>query len=218
MSGRVAAWLASIPAAYVYAAVFALVFAEDALFFGFVLPGETAVVVGGVLASRGHISLGALIPVVVVAAIAGDSVGYEIGRRAGPRILDSALLRDRRAALAKAEHLLRTRGRTAVFIGRFAAFFRATMPALAGSARMPYRQFLPANAAGGLVWGVSNAVLGYFVGSAYAHAASLMGQGIAVGLLIAAIAALVIWRRRRRRGGAGETVRVDAHERHHVDR
>lgn len=66
-----------------YAVVAALVFGETAIFLGFVLPGEAAVVLGGVLASRGHVSLALLIAVVVVAAVTGPLMGYEIGRRMG---------------------------------------------------------------------------------------------------------------------------------------
>ena len=69
-----------------YTVIAALVFGETALFLGFVLPGETAVVIGGVLASRGHLSLATLAAVVVVAAVAGPVVGYEIGRRMGDRL------------------------------------------------------------------------------------------------------------------------------------
>lgn len=82
-----------------YLVVGALVFAEAAIFVGFVLPGETAVVLGGVLAATGHLSLPVLLVVVVVAAVVGDSVGYEVGRRFGPRVLGSRLLRRHQARL-----------------------------------------------------------------------------------------------------------------------
>ncbi|HEY5182305.1 MAG TPA: hypothetical protein VIJ07_21450 [Dermatophilaceae bacterium] len=69
-----------------------LVFVEDALLVGFVIPGETAAILGGVAASLGHAPLAAVIAVVIVAAIAGDSVGYEVGRQMGPRILSLPIL------------------------------------------------------------------------------------------------------------------------------
>ena len=77
-----------LPPGLVYGLIAALVFAEAALFVGFVFPGETAVVVGGVLASQGTLSLPLLLVIGVVAAVAGDSVGYEIGKKYGPRLLD----------------------------------------------------------------------------------------------------------------------------------
>ena len=76
----------------------ALVFGETAIFLGFILPGEAAVVLGGVLASRGHISLPLLIGVVVITAVAGPFVGYEIGKRMGDRLFTSPRLRRVRLA------------------------------------------------------------------------------------------------------------------------
>src|SRR5262249_7173207 len=138
----------------VYVLVGLIVFAEDALFVGFVIPGETAAVLGGVIASRGHVSYPLIALTVVVAAIVGDSVGFEVGRRAGPRILNLRILQRHRARLDAAQDLLRRRGGSAVFVGRFVAFFRAVMPALAGTSHMRYPKFLAFNAAGGIVWGV----------------------------------------------------------------
>lgn len=132
-----------------YLLAFGLVFAEDALFVGFVLPGETAAVLGGVLASQGVVNLEAMMLVVVVAAILGDSVGYEIGRRFGPRILELRALANHRNRLQRAQEFVRQRGAPAVFLGRFVAFFRAVVPGLAGMSKMPYGRFLAWNAAGG---------------------------------------------------------------------
>jgi membrane protein DedA with SNARE-associated domain len=137
----------------VYIVVAALVFAEDALFVGFILPGETAAVLGGVIASQGRVQLWLMIVLVVAAAIVGDTVGYEIGRHVGPRILNLRVLDRHRRRLDDAQEFLRRRGGWAVFFGRFVAFFRAVMPALAGASLMPYRRFLAFNASGGLVWG-----------------------------------------------------------------
>src|ERR1700712_1771585 len=96
-----------------------VVFAEDALFVGFVLPGETVAVLGGVAAKFGHVPLAAVLAVVVVAAIVGDSVGYEVGRQLGPRILGSRLLRDRQEGIERAQRFLARRGGSAVFLGRW---------------------------------------------------------------------------------------------------
>ncbi len=156
-----------------------VVFAEDALFVGFVLPGETVAILGGVAANRGHVSLAAVIAVVVVAAIVGDSVGYEVGRHLGPRILGLRVLRrpQRQRRLADAQELLARRGGSAVFLGRWVAFFRAVMPALAGTARMPYPKFLAFNAAGGLVWGTAVVLAGYLAGASYAKVEKALGPG-----------------------------------------
>jgi len=121
----------------VYLIVGLVVFAEDAIFVGFVVPGETAAVLGGVIASRGGASLVIMVVLVVAAAIIGDTVGYEVGRHLGTRILDARFLAKRRHRIEKAQDFLRRRGGAAVFLGRFVAFFRAVMPALAARPACP---------------------------------------------------------------------------------
>lgn len=191
--------LLTVPAAVVYTVVGLLVFAEDALFVGFVLPGETAAVLGGVAASRGHVQLWVVTVVVVLAAIAGDSVGYEVGRKLGPRILKLRILTRHQRRLDEAQAFLQRRGGSAVFLGRFVAFFRAVMPALAGTARMPYRRFLPFNAAGGLVWGTGFVLLGYLAGNSYVAVERTVGRGGAIAVAAIAVVAVLVWRIREHR-------------------
>jgi membrane-associated protein len=153
-----------LPGGLVYGLVALLVFSEAALFVGFILPGETAVLVAGVVASRGHVNVVTLCVIVVVSAIVGDSVGYEVGRRYGERLLTLPIIRGRRAGIESALEGLRRRGPIYVFVARFTAFLRAIMPGLAGMSPMSYRRFFVANASGALVWGVSYTLLGYFAG------------------------------------------------------
>lgn len=187
-----------------YLLAFALVFAEDALFVGFVLPGETAAVLGGVLASQGVVNLEAMIAIVVVAAILGDSVGYEIGRRFGPRILEMGPLARHRHRLQRAQDFVRDRGAPAVFLGRFVAFFRAVVPGLAGISRMPYGRFLAWNAAGGIVWGVGCVLIGWFAGNSFARIEAVAGLAAAVVVAVIVIGAVVVWVVRRHRREAAE--------------
>jgi len=187
----------SVPGVLVYVLVGLIVFAEDALFVGFVIPGETAAVLGGVDASRGHVKLWLIIVTVVVAAIIGDTVGYEIGRHVGPRVLQVRILDRHRRRLDDAQDFLARRGGSAVFLGRFVAFFRAVMPALAGTARMPYLKFLAYNAAGGLLWGAGFVLLGYVAGNSYAKVDKAVGRGAALAVLALVLAALLIWRVRK---------------------
>ena len=182
------------PAWTVLGTIALVVFAEDALFVGFVLPGETVAILGGVAANRGHVPLTAVIAVVVLAAIVGDSVGYEVGRHAGPRVLGLPVLRRRQGRLDDARDFLARRGGSAVFLGRWVAFFRAVMPALAGTARMPYPRFLAYNAAGGLVWGVAVVLAGYFAGASYARVEKALGPGAAVVVVVLALVGLGVWR------------------------
>ena len=131
--------------------------------------------------------------------MAGDTVGYEVGRRFGPRFLIRAPEKTPGEAGA-AQDFLRRRGGSAVFLGRFVAFFRAVMPALAGISRMHYPRFLAFNAAGGLVWGAGCVLLGFFAGNSYEAVAKVAGRDVTAGVVLAALAAVVIWRIRKARG------------------
>jgi membrane-associated protein len=182
-----------------YLVVAALVFGETALFFGFVLPGEIAVVLGGVLASRGRVSLPLLMLVVVAAAIIGPLVGYEVGRRMGGRVIGSRFLRRVSGTMEKGASALNSRGAIAVLVGRFTAVLRALMPALAGTAGMPYRTFVVYNAIGGVIWGIGYCLLGYLAGSAYAAVERQVGAGFAIAIAALVVVALVIWAVRRHR-------------------
>jgi len=188
--------LLAVPAPAAYAIVAALVFAEAALFVGFVLPGETAVLLGGVLAATGRLSLPVLIALVVIAAVAGDSVGYEVGRHLGPRVLSTRLLRRHAGRLDGARRMLRERGGWAVFLGRFTAFLRALVPALAGVSHLPYRRFLLFNAAGALVWGSGVVLLGFSAGHSYPAVERALGRTSAVLLAVVAVAVVAVVVRR----------------------
>lgn len=194
--------LLNVQGALVFVLVGLFVFAEDAIFVGFVVPGETAAVIGGVIASRGHVSFPLIALTVVVAAIAGDTVGYEIGRHLGPRILNLKILDKRRSRLDSAQDFLRRRGGAAVFLGRFVAFFRAVMPALAGISRMRYPKFLAYNAAGGLGWGVAFTLVGFLAGNSYTTIEKSVGRWAAIAVAAVVVAALVVWRVREHRSEA----------------
>jgi membrane protein DedA with SNARE-associated domain len=184
---------------WLYLIVFALVFAEDALFFGFVIPGETAAVLAGVQAWRGQAHLSVVMIVVVLAAIIGDSVGFEIGKHFGPRLMRTRMLRNHQERLEQARGFLARRGGLAVFLGRFVAFFRATMPALAGISRMPYRKFLFYNALGGIVWGITFTTLGFQAGESYHRVEHQAGRGAAIAAAAVVVALLLVWKIRSHR-------------------
>lgn len=187
-----------------------VVFAEDAIALGFVIPGETVALLAGAAANLGHVSLVGVLIVVVVAAIVGDSVGYEVGRHLGPRVLRLPILAKRRERVDGARAFLSRRGGTAVFLGRWTAFFRAVMPFLAGTARMPYRRFVSWNALGGLSWGVTVVLLGYGAGASYARVEKVVGPAAAGVVLAIVLVAVVGWRARKhraeRRDDAGDLV------------
>jgi membrane protein DedA with SNARE-associated domain len=191
--------LLDAPPLLVYVLVALLVFGEAAVFAGFVLPGETAVVLGGVLAARHGIDLRVLLVLVVVAAIVGDSVGYEVGRTFGDRVLALRPLRRHTERLDRAQEFLRERGGFAVFLGRWTAFLRAVMPGLAGVSRMPYRRFLLWNAIGGVVWGVTFCLVGYLAGNSYEVVEKRLGVAGAAGSAVLVVAVLVVVHVRRHR-------------------
>ena len=202
MLGQLSGWVA-------IGLIAALVFGETAIFLGFVLPGEAAVVFGGVLASRGHLSFPVLIVAVVLTAVAGPLVGYEVGRRLGDRLWTMRGLRRVTGPLGRARLTLRERGGPAVLAGRFVAVVRALMPAAAGAADMPYRVFLLHNVIGGLIWGVGYSLLGYLAGSAYGIVERKVGAGLAVLIGAAVIALAAAWAWRRHRAAQGHAAADD---------
>jgi membrane-associated protein len=186
-----------------YLVIAALVFGETAVFLGFVLPGEIAAVLGGVLASRGHLSLPLVIVIVVAAAISGPFIGYEVGKRTGDRLFRARGLRRVQGGVDRTRAVLARRGGVAVLLGRFVAIVRALMPAAAGAARVRYRTFTLYNVLGGLIWGVGYVVLGYVAGSAYAVIEREVGTGLAIAIGVLVVAAIAVWLYRRHRSAAG---------------
>jgi membrane-associated protein len=187
----------------------ALVFGETAVFLGFVIPGETAAVLGGVLASRGRVSLPLLIIVVVAAAITGPLIGYEIGRHLGGRVIAARRMRRVASGMDRAQAVVHRRGGLAVLFGRFVAILRAVVPAVAGTTRMPYRTFLIYNMLGGLIWGIGYCLLGYAAGSAYAAIERTVGTGVAIVVAVGVLGGVGFWLvRRHRRERAGPDVAV----------
>lgn len=200
MIGFVEGVLTSVPTWVVYLAVFAFPFLEASVFLGFVFPGETALVLGGVLASQGRINLTPVIVLAIVGAIAGDAVGYAVGRRFGPGLQSSRLgqlVGEKRWRASEA--FLRRRGGPAVFVGRFTALLRALVPSAAGMARLPYRTFALWNALGGSLWASGFVIAGYAAGASYKKVESYLGRGALAltAVIVVALVAVHFWRRRR---------------------
>jgi len=183
-----------------------VVFVEDALFVGFVVPGETVAILGGVAASLGHVPLAAVLIVVVVAAIVGDTVGFEVGRHLGGRVVALRAFDRHRERIDQAQDFLGRRGGAAVFLGRWTAFLRAVMPALAGMSKMHYPTFLVWNAAGGIAWGSVVVTAGYLAGRSYARVETWLGRGAAVAVGVVVVVALVVWQVRRHRAESAKGV------------
>jgi membrane-associated protein len=194
--------LLSMPAWLVLLAVFALPALESSAFLGFLFPGESAVLLGGVAASQGHVPLAAVMVGGVGGAILGDAVGYVVGRRWGRRILSRRGRLTNHRHLERAERALLRGGGRAVFLGRFTVALRVMIPGLAGMARMPYRRFAAANIAGGIAWGVLIATAGYLAGNSWhtvEHYIAEAGAGVTVAVVALLLAGNLIRRRVRLR-------------------
>jgi membrane protein DedA with SNARE-associated domain len=169
--------------------------------FGLPLPGETTLIACAVLASQGSLSIGWVIAVAIAAAIIGDNLGYWVAREHGRSLLDRFGVTRRYADryLPVTERFFARHGGKTVFLGRFVAVLRVTAAWAAGLSRMSWRRFLAWNAAGGIVWATSVALIAYFVGEAAAAAIGRYGLYAGGGVLLLAAVGFVIARRIERR-------------------
>jgi membrane protein DedA with SNARE-associated domain len=169
--------------------------------FGLPLPGETALIACGVLASQGVLSIVWVIAVAVAAAIIGDNLGYWVAREGGRPLLARYRLTRRYAEryLPRGERFFQKHGGKAVFFGRFVAVLRVTAAWTAGLSRMHWWRFLAWNAAGGIVWATLVGLVSYYLGEAAAKAIERYGLYAAGGALVLAAIGFLIVRRIERR-------------------
>jgi membrane-associated protein len=149
-----------------YALVFAIIFAESGLFFGFFLPGDSLLFTAGFLASQGILNIAILCLGCFIAAVIGDSVGYTFGRRVGATLFkreDSRFFKKKH--LEEARKFYDKHGNKTIVLARFVPIVRTFAPIVAGAAEMNYRNFLVFNMIGGLLWAIGVTVAGYFLGS-----------------------------------------------------
>jgi membrane-associated protein len=148
-----------------YAGLFAIIFAESGLFFGFFFPGDSLLLTAGLLASRGILDIRILLPGLFLSAVAGDQVGYWFGAKTGPLIFnrENSLLFRRKNLLAAKSFYEKHGGKT-VTLARFIPFIRTFAPIVAGAAGMKYRRFVFFNFFGGLMWAIGMTTLGYYLG------------------------------------------------------
>ena len=187
--------LIGIPANLGYLALALLVGLESS---GLPLPGETALIASGVLASRGELSIELVIVIAATAAIVGDNIGYWIGRKGGRRLLTAKgpLLEYRQKVIEHGEPFFGRHGAKSVFLGRWFAGLRIAAAWLAGINHMPWRTFLFWNALGGAAWALSVGLLAYLLGPTAEHLFTTFGIAGA-GLVVAVLIGVFLWRRYR---------------------
>jgi membrane-associated protein len=194
--------LMALPPSVILIAAFLFPAAEASVFIGLVVPGETAVIVAGVLAHSGRLPLWAVIVAALAGAILGDQIGFQVGRRFGVRILKRMprwLYRHGRPDRALA--FVRRRGLLAVILGRWTASLRALVPGVAGMSGLGQRRFTAANIAGGTVWAVVCSLIGFLAGAGFRAVEQKLhiGAGIVLGIVILALIATTVIRRIRAR-------------------
>jgi membrane protein DedA with SNARE-associated domain len=169
-----------------YPLLFAAVMAESS---GVPVPGETGLIAAAVAASQGKLTIELVIPIAAVAAIVGDNVGYQIGRKGGRWLLErpGRFEYHRRQVLATGEPFFERHGPKAVFFGRFILGLRVWASWLAGATRMRWRSFFLWNAIGGICWATAIGLLAYFLG----HAAGNVIQTFGIFGLVAVLVLLV---------------------------
>lgn len=143
-----------------------IVFAESGLFFGFFFPGDSLLFTAGFLASQGFLNIWALTPLVIIAAIGGDSAGYWMGNKFGGWLMkqkDSLFYQKR--YLLRAQEFYEKHGGKTIILARFIPIVRTFAPIAAGMAKMKYPRFISFNVFGGIFWGGGLTLLGYFLGS-----------------------------------------------------
>lgn len=177
-----------------------IIFVETGLFVGFFLPGDSLLVTAGIFAGQSVIPLGWLLFPGILCAIAGDQVGYWIGRKAGPALYrreDSLFFR--RSHLQRAHEFYEKYGGRAVILARFVPIVRTFCPPVAGAALMPYSKYLAYDVVGGTVWIGSMVLGGYLAGSRIPNISKylhyIIGTIIFLSILPPAIGLLRSWRR-----------------------
>ena len=184
--------------------LFGIVCLESA---GLWLPGETALIAAAVYASKGHLSITAVVVVAAAAAIIGDNIGYWLGREGGRRLLYryAVLRRFADKVLPPAERFFERHGGKAVFFARFFGGVRVTGAWMAGITRMSWWRFLFWNAAGGIVWAIGVGVIAFYGGHAAADVIEEYGLYGGIGVVVIVVAGLVAFHFLRRRVEEAET-------------
>jgi membrane protein DedA with SNARE-associated domain/membrane-associated phospholipid phosphatase len=180
---------------YTYILVGVMAFLETGAFVGLVAPGETVVIVGGVVAGQGEINVVILIGLVWACAFAGDTVSFLLGRRLGRGFLikHGPRVKITEQRLEQVEGFLKRHGGPTILIGRFVGLVRALAPFVAGASRMPLRSFLPYDIVAAGIWSTVFCLLGYLFWRSFDQVVHIAKQGaLAFGTTVGVVIAAVI--------------------------
>lgn len=175
-------------------AIFIIIFSETGLLVGFFFPGDTLLFLAGIYAGSGTLNIAGLIIVASIAAITGDSVGYYIGKKLGPKLFskeDSIFLNKHH--LIATQHFYERHGGKTIIIARFVGLLRTFAPVAAGAGKMKYLTFLSYNVIGGILWVSLLSLLGYFLGSKFEwiiQVADIGLLGVTVGSIFLAVSSI----------------------------
>jgi len=186
-----------------YFGLFAIVFSETGLLVGFFLPGDSLLVTAGVFAAAGTLEIRYLIPLLIVAAVAGNATGYTIGFRSGKAIYSRP-----DSLLFKRRHLIRTQqfydkhGGKTIILARFMPIVRTFAPLVAGVAGMKYSRFAAFNVVGGILWVVSMILTGYLLGRSVPDIDRHIHIVIAIVIFLSLLPGIITYLRERYARGA----------------
>jgi membrane protein DedA with SNARE-associated domain len=186
---------------WTYLLVATLAFLETGAFVGLIAPGETAIVLGGVVAAQGGVDLGPMLLVAWVAAALGDLASFLLGQRLGRRfvVARGPRLGITAERLGQVETFFDRHGAKAILIGRFIGIVRAVAPFLAGASRMRLRAFLPWSLLGTALWASAFTLVGYAFNRSFASAAHALTHGaLAAAVLVTAVLIVRAYLRGRR--------------------
>lgn len=158
--------LVSLVKTFGYLGVFAIVFLESGMLIGFFFPGDSLLFTAGFLASQGYFDITILIVGCFVFAVAGDSIGYFIGSKLGPKIFtkeDSLFFHKKN--LERAQKFYDKHGGKTIILARFVPVIRAFAPVVAGAGKMDYKRFVTFNLFGGALWAIGVTFAGYYLGN-----------------------------------------------------
>ena len=177
-----------------------IVFIETGLLVGFFLPGDSLLVTAGLFAARGDLNVVYLILVLSLAAIVGDTVGYNIGARTGPKLFSrpDSLLFNRKHLISTREFYER-HGPFTIVIARFVPIIRTFAPVVAGIGAMEYRRFLAYNVVGGIGWVLVTVLGGYFLGQLVPNIHDHLHKVIAIVIVLSLLPAIIKVARERLR-------------------